>query len=151
MAIDEDVRALSAVPLFRSFSGEQLRLIAFGTEHLTVTKGRELYREGQEADCGFIILSGALNLLEENGMNRRIVKTAIKGSLLGELALIAPAKRPTSAVAAEDTQVMRINRSLIRRVLEEYPELAATLHGEIAGRFQEFLGDITRLEGKFAD
>ncbi len=151
MAIDEDVRALGAVPLFRSFSGEQLRLIAFGTEHLSISKGRELYREGQEADCGFIILSGTLNLIEENGMNRRIVQTAVKGSLLGELALVAPTKRPTSAVAAEDSQVMRINRSLIRRVLEEYPELAARLHSEIAERFQEFLGDITRLEGKFAD
>ena len=151
MSIEDDVRALSAVPLLSVLSLEQLRLIAFGTEHLTLNKGRELFRAGERADCGFLVLSGDINFFEDQGMNRRIVGSAGKGSLIGELALIAEQKRPVGAVAAEDSEIMRINRSLFRRVLDEYPDVAAALHLQLQARFSQFLGDITRLDHKFAD
>lgn len=151
MAIEDDVRALTAVPLFSALSTEQLRLIAFGTEHLVLNKGRELYRAGERADCAFVVLSGEVNFFEDQGMSRRITGSAGVGSMIGELALISAQKRPTGAVAAEDCEIMRINRSLFRRVLEEYPELAARLHQDLQARFSEFLEQVTRLEGKFAD
>ena len=151
MAIDTDVRALAQVPLFQGFSAEQLRLIAFGTEHLSMGKGRELYREGEAADCGFLILSGSVNLVEDKAMNRRIVHTAGAGTLLGELALIAPVERSTGAVAAGDCEVMRISRSLFRRVLDEYPELAARLHADLSRRFGGFIDDVAKLEKRFND
>lgn len=151
MAIEDDVRALANVPLFSVLSTEQLRLIAFGTEHLTLNKGRELFRSGERADCAFLVLSGDVNFFEDQGMNRRIIGSAPSGTLIGELALIADQKRPVGAVAAEDSEIMRINRSLFRRVLEEYPDLAAALHQHLQSRFASFLADVTRLEGKFAD
>ena len=44
--------------------------------------------------------------------------------MLGELALIADTHRLTGADAEIDTDVLRLNRKLFRRILEEYPELA---------------------------
>lgn len=150
MAIDTDVQALMQAPLFHGFSAEQLRLIAFGTEHLSMGKGRELYREGEAADCGFLILSGTVNLVEDKAMNRRIIQSAGPGTLLGELALIAPGTRSSGAVAAGDCEVMRISRSLFRRVLEEYPDLAARIHADLSRRFGAFIEDVTRLERRFS-
>ncbi len=151
MAIDDDVNALAEVPLFDAFTTEQLRLIAFGTEHLSLSKGRELFRAGDTAECGFVVLSGSINLVEDDKMNRRIVQVVARGALIGELALIARAERPCGAVAAENSEVIRINRTLMRRVLDEYPELAATMHREISARFSEFLENVTKLDRKFAD
>ncbi len=151
MGIDSDVLTLSRVPLFHGFSPEQLRLIAFGTEHLTVNKGRELYREGETADCGFVVLSGSVNLFEDRGTDRRIVHTAGPGTLLGELALISANQRPTGAVAAADSEVIRISRSLFRRVLEEYPDLAAKLHAAMSRQFGGFINDVAKLEKRFGD
>lgn len=151
MGIDADVVALQQVPLFAGFSAEQLRLVAFGTERLTMGKGRELYREGDNADCGFLILSGAVSLYEDSEGTRRIVGSAPTGTLLGELALIAPVKRPTGAVTAVDCEVMRISRTLVRRVLEEYPQLAARLHAQLSGNFKNMLDQITKLGDKFSD
>ena len=151
MGIDSDVLTLSKVPLFHGFSPEQLRLIAFGTEHLAVPRGRELYREGETADCGFVILSGSVSLFEDKGSERRIVQTASPGTLLGELALISSNQRSTGAVAAVDCEVIRISRSLFRRVLEEYPELAAKLHAAMSRRFGSFIDDVTKLQQRFAD
>ena len=151
MGIDADVRALQQVPLFAGFTAEQLRLVAFGTERLTMGKGRELYREGDIADCGFLIMSGAVSLYEDSDGSRRIVGSAQSGTLLGEIALIAHVKRPTGAVTADDCEVMRISRSLFRRVLEEYPDLAARLHAQLSGNFKNMLDQITKLGDKFSD
>jgi CRP-like cAMP-binding protein len=151
MSIETDVNALAQVPLFHAFTSEQLRLIAFGTEHLSISKGRELFREGESAECGFVIVSGSINLVDDDKTNRRVIQTVGRGALIGELALIAPATRACGAIAAESSEVMRVNRTLVRRVLDEYPELAALLHADISSRFSEFLTNVTKLDKKFAD
>ena len=151
MGIEADVHALQQVPLFTGFLPEQLRLVAFGTERLSMGKGRELYREGDDADCGFLILSGLVSLYEDRDGSRSIVGSAGSGTLLGEFALIAPAKRPTGAITAEDCEVMRISRTLVRRVLEEYPDIAVKLHQQLSGNFETMLNGITGLAGKFSD
>ena len=114
-------------------------------------KGRELYREGDDADCGFLIMSGLVSLYEDREGSRSIVGTADAGTLLGEFALIAPTKRPTGAVTAEDCEVMRISRTLVRRVLEEYPDIAIRLHQQLSGNFETMLNGITGMAGKFSD
>jgi CRP-like cAMP-binding protein len=149
MTIEDDVNALAKVPLFYSFTNEQLRLIAFGTEHLSISKGRELFREGDPAECGFVVLSGSINLVEDDKMNRRIVQNVGQGTLIGELALITATNRSCGAVAAENSEVIRINRSLMRRVFDEYPELTAHLHADLSTRFGDFLKSITKLDRKF--
>lgn len=151
MGIDADVDALRQIPLFAGFSAEHLRLVAFGTERLTMGKGRELYREGDPADCGFLILSGSVSLYEDLEGSRRITGLAVAGTLLGELALIAPIARPSGAVTAEDCEFMRISRTLVRRVLEEYPAVAAALHARLSANFKSMLDRITNLSGKFSD
>lgn len=151
MGIDADVDALKQVPLFAGFSAEHLRLVAFGTERMTMGKGRELYREGDPADCGFLILSGSVSLYEDHEGSRRITGLAHAGTLLGELALIAPVARPSGAVTAEDCEIMRISRTLVRRVLEEYPEIAAGMHARLSASFRNMLDGITRLSSKFSD
>ncbi|MGB8818068.1 MAG: cyclic nucleotide-binding domain-containing protein [Rhizobiaceae bacterium] len=151
MAIEDDVRALAQVPLFQGFTSEQLRLIAFGTEHMAMNKGRELFREGESGDCGFLIVKGSVNLVKDRDASRSIVSTVNQGSLLGELALIAPVERQTGAVCATDCQVIRISRLLVRRVLDEYPDLAARLHAQLAANFGAMINKITKLERRFQD
>jgi CRP-like cAMP-binding protein len=58
------------------------------------------------------------------------------GSLLGETALFAEVTRPATAIARETTTAMRLNRSVMTRVLGEFPEAAINLHGAIALRVQ---------------
>lgn len=151
MGIDADVDALKQVPLFAGFSGEHLRLVAFGTERLTMGKGRELYQEGDPADCGFLILSGSVSLYEDRDGARHIVGLAQAGTLLGELALIAPIACPTGAATAEDCEILRISRTLVRRILEEYPDIAVGLHAKLSANFKSMLDRITGLGGKFSD
>ncbi|MFC0244621.1 cyclic nucleotide-binding domain-containing protein [Falsochrobactrum ovis] len=142
MALDDDIRILSTVGLFESFTPEQLRLLAFGAERLVLRAGRELFREGQSADCGYIIVSGNITLFQETETQRVKIRTVGPGAMLGEMALIAQTSRLTGAVAEEETEVIRISRAIFRRILEEYPDAAASLHAHISRDLLQLISEI---------
>lgn len=149
MALEDDIRILSAVSLFQGFSEEQLRLLAFGAETVRLSAGRELFREGATADCAFVLIAGAVSLYRERGGVRQILARASPPDLLGEYALITDSKRMTGARVEEDAEVMRINRKLFRRILEEYPEVALMLHDRISADLYRMLDRIGQLSPRF--
>ena len=150
MALDDDIRILSGVSLFEGFTREQLRLLAFGAENLRLSAGRELFEEGAEADSAYVVARGGIVLYREREGERAVVGYAGAGVMLGELALIAEARRLTSARAEVDTDLIRLNRKLFRRILEEYPEVAVMLYDRIAGELQAMIERIEALAPRFA-
>jgi CRP-like cAMP-binding protein len=142
MALDDHIRILSGVRLFAGFTQEQLRLLAFGAETMTLPAGRKLYREDDDADSAYVVVRGMIKLFRENEGEPVDLGVAEPGSTLGEMALIADARRLTSAEAADDAEVLRINRSMFRRILEEYPEAAETLREQIIEDLQALIRKI---------
>jgi CRP-like cAMP-binding protein len=149
LALDDDIRILSGVSLFEGFTQDQLRLLAFGAETLHLAAGRELYREGEPADSAFIVVSGAVALRRDADGEAVELGEVGTGALLGELALIAETRRPTSAAILADAELMKLNRRLFRRILEEYPDVAAALHGRIVDNFRTMVAEIERLAPHF--
>jgi CRP-like cAMP-binding protein len=149
MALDDDIRILGKVGLFETFNGEQLRLLAFGAERLVLRAGRELFHEGQAADCAYIVVSGQLVLFHRLKHERIPIRSVHDGSIVGEMALIAETDRLTSALAEEETEVIRLSRTVFRRILEEYPELAANLHQRISADLNKMVAEIEKLAHHF--
>ena len=150
MALDDDIRVLSAVRLFEGFTQEQLRLLAFGAETTVLPAERKLYREHDEADSAYVVVSGRIALYREAEGRRVAIGVAGPGAILGELALIADTRRLTSASAAVDSQVLRLNRKMFRRILEEYPDLALKLRQRIVDELQAFIHRIEELAPRFS-
>lgn len=150
MALDDDIRVLSRVELFADLTQEQLRLLAFGAENMKVAAGRDLFREGHLADSAFLIVRGSVELYRERDGARMTVARVSDGAILGELALIAETRRVTGAMAATDCELIRLNRKLFRRILEEYPETAAALYRRIAANFRAMVARIEKLEAVFS-
>jgi CRP-like cAMP-binding protein len=151
MALDDDIRILSAVRLFEGFTQEQLRLLAFGADTVHLSRDRRLYREDDDADTAYVVVRGSITLFREQNGKHAVVGTAGPGTMLGEMALIADTRRLTSAAAATDAEVMRLDRKMFRRILEEYPETAAALHRRILADLQEMIGRIEKMAPRFAD
>ena len=97
---------------------------------------KELYKEGAEADSAYVVAKGRIVLYRERDGKRAVVDHAGPGTMLGELALIAETSRLTSARAEVDTDLIRLNRKLFRRILEAYPELALMLHDRVVDQLQ---------------
>ncbi|MBZ9700391.1 MULTISPECIES: cyclic nucleotide-binding domain-containing protein [unclassified Mesorhizobium] len=151
MALDDDIRILSAVRLFEGFTQEQLRLLAFGAETMLLQADHKLYREDDMADSAYIVVSGEIVLYREQTGGRIPIGTAGPGTMLSELALIADTNRLTSASAAVDSEVIRLSRKMFRRILEEYPDLAAQLHQRILEDLQAMIHRIEKLAPRFSE
>ncbi len=151
MAIDDDIRLFSAVSFFQGLSTEHLRLLAFGSERLVLREGRELFRANQAADCGFVVATGEIELHSDTPEGKRSHGRYNRGALIGELALIAPGRRPAFATAVTEAEVIRISRSSFLRILSEYPDLARALHARLTGELTGMIRKIVRLGPSFLD
>ena len=150
MSLTDDIALLSLVPLFADIDDDKLRLIAFGAERRRLNRGQQLFREGAPADCAFAVASGSFSLtrgLVDGSVE--VVDTVGRGTLLSELAMISFVERKFTATAEEDSEVIRINRPLFRRMLEEYPEVAVVVEGRIKANLQAMINAMQRLAPKF--
>ena len=151
MALNDDIALLSNVSLFADIGEDKLRLIAFGAERRRVAKGHELFREGAPADCAYAVAVGSFALSKADAEGRQQPVTTVgRGALLSELALISMVERKFTATAQEDSEVIRINRPLFRRMLEEYPEVTAMVEARIRDNLQAMIRRVEALAGRFA-
>src|SRR6476659_1574361 len=136
MSIDDDVALLERVPTLRLLGDASLRMLAIGSEQRDFVRGDVLFNLGDDADAGFVVQRGAFRVDDGAEM------IASPGALIGELALIVPMKRPSSAIAIEHASVIRVARSLFQRVLESDPAAAVRLRDEFAVRSSQIASDI---------
>jgi len=138
MSIEDDVALLERVPTLRLLGAASLRMLAIGSEQRDVARDAALFKQGDEADCGFVVHRGTFRIQDDSGAE----VTAGPGALLGELALVVAMRRPSTATALEHSSVIRIARSLFQRVLESDPEAARRLRDEFATRSSQIASDI---------
>ena len=146
MSIDDDVALLDRVPTLHLLGTASLRMLAIGSEQRDIARGDLLFRQGDDADSGFVVQRGALRI--DNGSGAEVI--AGPGALIGELALVVPMRRPSSALALEYSTVIRIARSLFQRVLESDPAAARRLRDEFASRSSQIARDILIAGGKLS-
>ena len=146
MSIDDDVALLERVPTLRLLGRDSLRMLAIGSEQRSIHSGEYLFRQGEQADSGFVVQRGALRI--DDGAGAETV--AWPGSLIGELALVVAMQRPSNATALENSVVIRIARSLFQRVLESDPAAAQRLRDEFTNRTSQIASDILTAGAKLS-
>jgi CRP-like cAMP-binding protein len=146
MSIEDDVALLERVPTLRLLGATALRMLAIGSEQRDVARGGLLFKAGDDADAGFVVQHGAFRVEDKDGAE--IV--AGPGALIGELALVVAMQRPSSALALEDSSVIRVARSLFQRVLESDPAAALRLRDEFANRTSQIASDILMAGAKLS-
>ena len=145
MALDDDIAVLSRQPLLGLMERDALRLLAFAAETRSLRAGDILFRAGDVGDGALLVLSGAVALTTgEDGQPASEI--AGPGALIGELALFAGLRRPVTAIVREPTQLMKLSRSVMRRVLAEFPGSAEKLAEAVAERLRAFAGELKTVQ-----
>jgi CRP-like cAMP-binding protein len=142
MTIEDDIFFLERLTIFGQLGFSALQILAIGSEARELQPGEVLFTAGEAADGGYIIQEGALRLdLPGAGPSGADIVVG-PGTLLGELALVTETKRPVTATAIEPSTVMRVSRSLFRKVLEGFPDAARLMRDRIAARASEADNDL---------
>jgi CRP-like cAMP-binding protein len=133
MSLEHDIAFFEQVPTFAVLGKSALRILAIGAETRHLQSGAVLFYAGELADGGYVVQEGSL-LLEPNSPLEGEQFTAGPGTLVGELALLTDTVCSATAIAKEPTVVIRISRSLFRKMLEGYPAAAKQLRDMMAER-----------------
>jgi CRP-like cAMP-binding protein len=143
MTIEDDIAFLERVSTFAQLGFSALQIVAIGSETKQLENGEVLFRAGETADAGYVIQQGSLKLTRHDAKRSDPSVTLGPGVLIGELALLTETVRPATAIAAEPTTVIRISRSLFRKVLEGFPEAARLMRDRLAERANQAAEEIT--------
>jgi CRP-like cAMP-binding protein len=147
MTIEDDIAFLERIPILRRLGPPALRILAIGAEGYRLEAGQVLFSAGDPADCAYAIQEGSFALKPERGEGEII---AGPGTLLSESALLAETTRPATATAREPSAVLRISRTMFRKMLEGYPEAAHRLREVIAARADQWARDMENVRDALA-
>ncbi|QRM29652.1 cyclic nucleotide-binding domain-containing protein [Microvirga sp. VF16] len=144
MALDDDIAVLSQAPLFNLLERDALRLVAFASENRTYREGDVLFKKGDRSDGGYVVSRGAIALdASDDGSPEAFL--AGPGSLIGQAALFARIERRATATAREPSAIIRVTPSLMRRVLEEFPDAAAAIQETMAEELNRLTEGLERV------
>ena len=150
MARDDDLHDLTRHPIFAVLESEALRFIALSAGQRILRSGEVLFRRDEPSDGGYFLRSGSVTL--EPAGEERSEKILRPPTLIGEMALIAPTRRPATAIACEPSGVLQISRSLFQRALVESPRSAERLRRLLEKRLHGFAQELNALrETAFED
>ena len=63
MTIEDEIRTLQQIPMFRDLDASKLKLMAFAGQRITCRKGDLLFEEGDPPDAVYIILDGEVDVV----------------------------------------------------------------------------------------
>jgi CRP-like cAMP-binding protein len=147
MGLEDDIAFFEQVPTFAVLGKQALRILAIGAETRHLQSGAVLFYAGELADGGYVVQEGSLRL--DPGTLSEGQETIVgPGTLIGELSLLTEAVCPATAIAQEPTVVVRISRSLFRKMLEGYPAAAKQLRDIMAERLGSLAQDLEGVQRK---
>ena len=107
------------------------------------SEGEALFKEGDQGDCAYIVLSGEFEVHKQN--NGEIITLATLGfnQVIGEMALISPGARTATVVAKEDSEVLLLEQSQFIERKAELNLVVKVIFDVVLERFRQTLSSIT--------
>ena len=133
---------LPDLPLFRHLSREARTLLT-GAPRRRFRRGQTLWAAGSEAHALVVVLTGRVRVVRAPGGRQYGVHVEGPGGTLGDVPFFAGGRYPATAIAAEATTCLVLDRPILGRVVAADPELALRLLGHLAGRVRQL---VTRLD-----
>jgi CRP-like cAMP-binding protein len=147
MTIEDDIGFLERVPTLALLGREALRILAIGAENRYVHAGALLFREGDVADAGYVVQEGSFCLANAGEDAARAI-TVGPGAIIADVALLIEIKYPVTATASQPSTVIRISRSLFRKMLEGYPEAAVRLREKFLVQTEQASHEMSKVRAR---
>jgi diguanylate cyclase (GGDEF)-like protein len=138
--------------LFAGMSDLEFNAITAFLERLRVKKGGQVFKEGDQGEDMFILLSGALSAFvsRPDGTVRWLFDVK-PGDFFGEMSIIANEPRSATITAKEESCVMVLQGIDFYRLIYEYPMIGvkilkaiSTVQNQWLAQSSKYLGDLMR-------
>lgn len=113
----------------------------------TVANGEVLFREGERAECAYLIEVGRLEVSVERDGKPHVLAELRAGSLVGEMALIDSGTRTATVRALEDTSLTRVERGHLEKRLVDADPLLRHMLDRLIGRYRDVVRRLDAVAG----
>lgn len=151
------IQSLQQVHLFASLTTADLYQIAGKLTKVQFPAGALLFREGEQGQRFFIIISGEVEVIKNLGGRREhILQTLGPGDYFGEISLfLAEGHRTASVRTLTNVGLLAMARSDFEPLLNQYPTLSLNLMRQMANRLlanqNAVIDDLLELNHKLTD
>lgn len=127
-ATQETLLASVVCDLFGELDAAQLDALLSEVECLQLKRGDILIRQGEEADCMFVVVYGRLRIVARDDWGAETVIDEIgRGGTVGERSLLTGDVRSATVYAVHDSGVGVITQPLFENLKHQYPEVMTRL------------------------
>lgn len=100
--------------------------------------GEPVFFEDDVGDHLYVVVTGAINVITYG----QALEDVGPGGIFGEIALIDAGSRSASAMAAVDSETLRIDRAAFLELVREQPTFALDVMRTLAARLRRATGDL---------
>ncbi|XXY47416.1 cyclic nucleotide-binding domain-containing protein [Sorangium sp. So ce269] len=129
----EKVLFLQRVPLFSRVAGDDLVALARGSLVVSLLKGDVIFRQGEPGGALYSIISGEVRLTLDG---REIARLGAH-DVFGEMSLFDSEPRGSTAVVAEDAELLRVSAEDFHEAVRETAEIADAVIRVLNRRLRE--------------
>ena len=147
MSLNRTVEAMREVPMFRNVDPKQLRVFAFMGETLTYRAGERIFEKNDEGDAAYIVIEGEVEVLIPTEHGEESVAILGEKEIFGEMAVLCDQKRSSAIAAKTDLTTLRLERSVILKLLQEFPDISLELIRVLAHRLETTTRELAEARG----
>ncbi|HEY3555155.1 MAG TPA: cyclic nucleotide-binding domain-containing protein [Casimicrobiaceae bacterium] len=122
--VAKDAEMLANVPLFSGMSAAERKLLVFTGQVHSFADGDLLMRQGDPADCAYVILDGQAEVLAETAGDSFVVATLGPHSMPGEIGVLINEPRTATVRAKGKVRALRISPDVFVRLATSRPDTA---------------------------
>jgi signal transduction histidine kinase len=128
---------LKNVPLFNGLDQEDLERLSESVEIVTISKGEELFHEGDEGNNAYVIKQGEIEIIKESNGREVLLAVQSGGRVIGEMALLESMPRTATARARSNVVLYAIQKKELDQLMNSSPSAMQSLFRTILGRLRE--------------
>ncbi|WP_420548499.1 Crp/Fnr family transcriptional regulator [Curvivirga sp.] len=132
MSLQEEVEALSKVPIFERLDMAKLKVLAFTADRATYAPQDLLCKEGERGDRAFVLMSGEAKIWVETNTGPLHVADLKRHDVVGEIALLAGLPRSATVIAESQVEALILNEDVFMHMIHEFPSVGLELMRSLA-------------------
>src|SRR5512147_1693060 len=131
------LKDLKNIDLFKNLFDAELKELTSYLVSTTYKKKEEIFSEGDQPEWFYILSKGKVKITKLSHEGKEIILELISPTdIFGGVAVLRNFPYPANAVAMEDTEVIRISRKNLMRLVDRFPNLMYCIALQLGDRMK---------------
>ncbi|HET7319901.1 MAG TPA: Crp/Fnr family transcriptional regulator [Nitrospirota bacterium] len=131
------LKNIKNIDLFKNLSDSELKELTSYLVATTYKKKEEIFSEGEQPEWFYIIAKGKVKITKLSHDGKEIILELISPTdIFGGVAVLRNFPYPANAVAMEETEVIKISRKNLMRLVDRFPNLMYCIALQLGDRMK---------------